>query len=53
MGRLSGRFAGCINKYAFVNDENFDPEEALEAAIDNIIFLIKRFFSDTRPTNTV
>ena len=40
-------------KDAFVNDDNFDLKEALEAAIDKRKFLIKRFFSDTRPSNTV
>ena len=40
-------------KDAFVNDENFDPEEALEEAIGKIKFLLKRIFCDTRPTNTL
>ena len=40
-------------KDAFVNDENFDPEEALEEAIDKIKFLLKRLYSDTRPINTL
>ena len=37
----------------FVNDHNFDPEEALEAATDKTKFLMKRLFSETRQTNTL
>ena len=40
-------------KDAFANDDNFDPEEALEAAVDKRKFLMKRLFGDTRSTNTV
>ena len=40
-------------KDAFANDDNFDPEEALEAAVDKRKFLMKRFFGDTRSTNTL
>ena len=40
-------------KDAFVNDDNFDPEEALEFAVDKRKFLIKRLFGDTRSTNTL
>ncbi len=32
----------------FVNDDNFDHREALEAAIDTRKFLLKRLFSNTR-----
>ena len=32
----------------FVNDDNFDHREALEAAIDKRKFLLKRFFRNTR-----
>jgi uncharacterized UPF0160 family protein len=32
----------------FVNDDNFDHREALEAAIDKRKFLFKRFFRNTR-----
>ena len=40
-------------KNAFVNDENFDPEEALEAAVDKRKFLMKRLFAgDTRSQNS-
>ena len=35
-------------KDAFANDDNFDPEEALEAAVDKRKFLMKRLFGDTR-----
>ena len=38
--------------HAFVNDDNFDPEEALEAAVDKRKLLMKRLFGDTRSTNT-
>ena len=37
-------------KDAFANDDNFDPEEALEAAVDKRKFLMKRLFGDTRST---
>ena len=40
-------------KDAFVNDDNFDPKEAMEAAVDKRKFLMKRIFSDTRSTNTL
>ena len=40
-------------KDAFANDDNFDPEEALEAAVDRRKFLMKRLFGDTRSTNTL
>ena len=40
-------------KDAFANDDNFDPEEALEAAVDKREFLMKRLFGDTRSTNTL
>ena len=40
-------------KDAFANDDNFDPEEALEAAVDKRKFLMKRLFGDTRSTNTL
>ena len=40
-------------KDAFVKDDNFDPEEALEAAIDKRKFLMKRLFGDTRSTNAL
>ena len=33
---------------AFINDDNFDQVEALEAAIDKRKFLMKRLFKDTR-----
>jgi hypothetical protein len=32
----------------FVNDDNFDHREALEAAIDKRKFLLKRLFRNTR-----
>ena len=32
----------------FVNDDNFDHREALEAAIDKIKFILKRLFRNTR-----
>ena len=32
----------------FVSDENFDLEEALEAAVDKKQFLMKGLFGDTR-----
>ena len=35
------------NKDAFANDDNFDPEEALEDAVDKRKFLMKRLFGDT------
>ena len=38
---------------AFFNDDNFDPEEALETAVDKRKFLMKRLFGDTRSTNTL
>jgi hypothetical protein len=31
----------------FANDDNFDHREALEAAIDKIKFILKRFFRNT------
>ena len=40
-------------KDAFANDNNFDPKEALEAAVDKRKFLMKRLFGDTRSTNTL
>ena len=40
-------------KDAFANDDNFDPEEDLEAAVDKRKFLMKRLFGDTRSTNTL
>ena len=40
-------------KDTFANDDNFDPEEALEAAVDKRKFLMKRLFGDTRSTNTL
>ena len=40
-------------KGAFANDDNFDPEEALEAAVDKRKFLMKKLFGDTRSTNTL
>ena len=40
-------------KDAFVNDNNFDPEEALKAVVDKRKFLMKRLFGDTRSTNTL
>ena len=40
-------------KDAFANDDNFDPEEALEAAVDKRKFLMKRLFGNTRSTNTL
>ena len=40
-------------KDAFVNDDNFDPEEVLEAAVDKRKFLMKRLFGDPRSTNTL
>ena len=39
-------------KDASVNHDKFDPEEALEAAVDKRKFLMKRLFGDTRSTNT-
>ena len=39
-------------KDAYVNDDNFDPKEALKAAIEKRQFLIKSVFSDTRPADT-
>ena len=39
-------------KDAFINDaDNFDPDEALGAAVDKRKFLMKILFSDTRSTN--
>ena len=35
-------------KDAFVNDDNFDPKETMEAAADERKFLMKRLFDDTR-----
>ena len=35
-------------KDAFASDDNFDPEEALEANVDERKFLMKRLFGDTR-----
>ena len=32
----------------FVNDDNFDHREALEAVIDKRIFLLKRLFRNTQ-----
>ena len=40
-------------KDAFVNDDSFDPEEALRAAVDKRKFLMKRLFGDTRYTNAL
>ena len=40
-------------KNAFANDDNFNPKEALEAAVDKRKFLMKRLFGDTRSTNTL
>ena len=40
-------------KDAFANDDNFDPEEALEAVVDERKFLKKRLFGETRSTNTL
>ena len=40
-------------KDAFANDDNFDPEEALEDAADKRKFLMKRLFGDTCSTNTL
>ena len=40
-------------KHAFANDDNFDPEEALEAAVDKRKFLMKRLCGYTRSTNTL
>ena len=40
-----------ITKDAFANDDNFDSEESLEAAVDKRKFLMKRLFGDTRSTN--
>ena len=39
-------------KDAFVNDDNFDPEEALKAAVDKRKLLMKRLSCDTRSTDT-
>jgi hypothetical protein len=33
-------------KDAFVNDDNFDPEEAIQAAVDKRKFLIKKLLKD-------
>ena len=38
-------------KDSFVNDDNFDSEEASEAGIDERKFALKRLFSDMRPTS--
>ena len=40
-------------KDALANDDNFDPEEVLEAAVDKRKFLMKRLFGDTHSTNTL
>ena len=40
-------------KGAFANDDNFDPEEALGAAVDKRKFQMKGLFGDTRSTNTL
>ena len=40
-------------KDAFVNDDNFDPGQALEPAVDKRKFLMKRLFGDTRSTNAL
>ena len=40
-------------KDAFANDDNFDPEEPLEAAVDKRKILMKRLFADTRSANTL
>ena len=40
-------------KGAFANDDNFDPEEALGAAVDERKFQMKGLFGDTRSTNTL
>ena len=40
-------------KDALVNDDNFDPEEPLEAAVEKRKFLMKRHFGDARSTNTL
>ena len=40
-------------KDAIANGDDFHPEEALEAASAKRKFLMKRIFSDTRPTNTI
>ena len=40
-------------KDAFANDDNFDPEEALEAAVNKRKFLVKRLLGDTPSTNTL
>ena len=36
----------------FVSDKNFDLEEALKAAGDKKLFLMKGLFGDSRYTNT-
>ena len=33
-------------KYAFMDNDDFDPEEAMEAAVDKRKFLIKRLLKD-------
>ena len=40
-------------KDAFVNDDNFDLEDALESVVDTGKFLMKKIFGDTRSTNTL
>ena len=40
-------------KDAFVNDDNFDPEEALKAAVDKRKLLMKRLSCDTLSTDTL
>ena len=40
-------------KDAFENDDNFDPAEALEVAVDERKFLMKRLLGYTRSTNTL
>ena len=39
-------------KDTFVSDDNFDPEEALEDAVDKKKFRMKRLFGDTSSTNS-
>ena len=41
------------NERRLSNDNNFDQEEGLEAAVDKRKFLMKRLFGDTRSTNTL
>ena len=40
-------------KDAFVNDDHFDPEEAMEAAVNKRKFLIKRHLKTTVSLRTV